>query len=145
MEIDSRNRDMPPDAINRQHQEGIEDPLLEVGNAEDVLDRVDHARLAPAASEPLTRTSALPPAATILATACLLNRCALTTRAFLISPSPRILRPASSFLRTPASSRPSGVIGPSSLSRSPTLTTAKTLRKMLVNPRFGIRRCSGIW
>src|SRR6185436_14157649 len=75
----------------------------------------------------------------------LLNRCAFTTRGFVSSPSPRILTPARSFLTSPSFSRRSGVISPVSFSSDPTFTTAYSVLNRLVNPRFGTRRCSGIW
>src|SRR5271169_2930263 len=47
---------------------------------------------------------------------------------------------------TPSSSNFSGVkLSPSSASSRPTFTIANSLRKILVNPRLGNRRCSGIW
>ena len=60
-------------------------------------------------------------------------------------PSPRTFT-GSFALMTPALRRTSGVIvvSPSSASRS-RLTIANSLRKMFVKPRFGMRRCSGIW
>src|SRR6266568_2140942 len=63
--------------------------------------------------------SARPPARAIFSRADLLKRCALTTMGLVISPS-------------------------SALS-APRLTTAYSLRNRFVNPRFGTRRCSGIW
>src|SRR5258708_7646553 len=65
------------------------------------------------------------------------------------SPSPRIFTGCFALI-TPALRSTPGVMGaacnssPSATSRS-RLTMLNSLRKMLVKPRFGMRRCSGIW
>src|SRR5437879_222626 len=89
--------------------------------------------------------SARPPARAIFSRADLLKRCAFTTIGLVSSPSPSTLRPERSFFTRPSSTRRSGVISPSSALSAPRLTTAYSLRNRLVNPRFGTRRCSGIW
>src|SRR3989442_4844431 len=88
--------------------------------------------------------SARPPARAIFSRADLLKRCAFTTIGLVSSPSPSTLTPESSFFTRPSLTRRSGVISPSSALSAPRLTTAYSLRNMLVNPRFGTRRCSGI-
>src|SRR5580700_9142191 len=62
-----------------------------------------------------------------------------------ISPSPRIFT-GCLVLMTPALRSISGVmvVSPSAASFS-RFTMLNSLRKMLVNPRLGMRRCSGIW
>src|SRR3989442_7006326 len=89
--------------------------------------------------------SARPPARAIFSRADLLKRCAFTTIGLVSSPSPSTLTPESSFFTRPSLTRRSGVISPSSALRAPTLTTASSLRNRFVKPRFGTRRCSGIW
>src|SRR5580698_8029581 len=61
------------------------------------------------------------------------------------SPSPRILT-GCLVLMTPALRKTSGVmvVSPRPASRS-RFTMLNSLRKMLVKPRLGMRRCSGIW
>src|SRR6202034_78085 len=61
-------------------------------------------------------------------------------------PSPSTLMRPSRFFTRPSSVNFSKVssFSPSSASRS-RFTTAYSVRKMLVKPRFGMRRCSGIW
>ena len=58
MEVHSGDRDMPADAVDRQHQEGEDDSLPEIGDAEDVLDRFDHASFGFSAGRAATMTSA---------------------------------------------------------------------------------------
>src|SRR6202030_1534659 len=62
------------------------------------------------------------------------------------SPSPRILMSALALLMMPALTSTSGVTSfcPSSAMRS-RFTTSYPTRKMLWKPRFGKRRCNGIW
>src|SRR6185369_1025515 len=91
------------------------------------------------------RTSTLPPALVIFSWADLENLWAWTVSGALNSPSPRILIGDLPFT-TPALRRTSGVIvvspKPASFSR---LTIVYSVRKMLAKPRFGRRRCNGIW
>src|SRR5579885_986349 len=90
-------------------------------------------------------TSALPPALVIFSCADLENLCACTFTFFFSSPSPRILTSAPSFARpalTSDSSVPSA--SPSSAMRS-RLRLVYSVRKILVKPRLGRRRWSGIW
>src|SRR5690349_10901206 len=90
-------------------------------------------------------TSVLPPALVIFSCADLENLCACTVIAVVNSPSPRILTRRLA-LASPAFCNTSGLIvfspSPASLSR---FTTLNSSRKMLVKPRFGKRRCNGIW
>src|SRR5215469_11329156 len=89
--------------------------------------------------------SALPPAFSIFSCADLENLCACTESAELNSPSPSTLT-RSFFPASPFWTSNSRVIldSPSSASRS-TLITVYSVRKMLVKPRLGRRRCRGIW
>src|SRR3954469_19290824 len=90
------------------------------------------------------RTSNFPPALVIFSSADLENLCACTVRADFNSPSPRTLI-RSFLLHSPAFTRTSKlmVFSPSP-ARSPTFTTEYSVRKMLVKPRLGRRRCKGI-
>src|SRR5690349_1387674 len=90
-------------------------------------------------------TSALPPALVIFSCADLENLCACTFTFFLSSPSPRTFTSAPSFA-SPALTSESSVTSasPSSAMRS-RLRMVYSVRKILLKPRFGRRRCSGIW
>ena len=91
------------------------------------------------------KTSNLPPALVIFSWADLENLWACTVMAPVSSPSPRILTGCLVVI-TPALRSTSGVIvvSPSAASFS-RFTMLYSLRKMLVNPRLGMRRCRGIW
>src|SRR5207248_11438346 len=72
------------------------------------------------------------------------NLCACTLMADLSSPSPRTFT-RSFLLQMPAFTRTSMVtVFSPSPARSPTFTTEYSVRKMLVKPRLGRRRCKGI-
>src|SRR5208337_4434514 len=133
--IDPRSRDVAANAIHRQQAEREQHALAKVRNAEDVRQLLEH----------YCKTSNLPPALVIFSCADLENLCACTVSAIESSPSPRILT-GCLVLMTPALRNTSGVMvvspRPASLSR---FTMLNSLRKMLVNPRLGIRRWSGIW
>src|SRR4051795_886386 len=90
------------------------------------------------------KTSNLPPDFVIFSWADFENLCAWTVMADLSSPSPRILS-LRLVLITPALRSTSGliVLSPRSASFS-RFTMLYSSRKMLVNPRFGTRRCNGI-
>src|SRR5579863_7186595 len=138
---------MSAQPVNREHGQREQHPLAQVGDAEDVR------QLPPDWKHSLLshycKTSTLPPALVIFSCADLENLCACTVMAIVNSPSPRIFT-GSLALITPALRSTSGVIGsacrsaPSAASRS-RLTMLNSLRKILVKPRFGMRRCSGIW
>src|SRR6185369_5327365 len=132
--VDARRRDLAADPVDREQTEGEEHPLPEVRNVENVAETFDHAG----------SSSQRPPAASILARAEALNLWAETVRAFDSSPLPRTLTGWPRRTR-PRSARASGVMAPSKSARSETLTTATSTFQMLVKPRFGTRRSSGIW
>src|ERR1019366_1513167 len=91
-------------------------------------------------------TCAVPPDAWIFSSADLEKWWASTVILRVNKPVPRIFRPSRTLWITPVPSRPSTVnVSPSSFSSWPRLTMANCFLKMLVNPRFGRRRCSGIW
>ena len=80
--IDARGRDVAPDPVDRQQAEGEQDPLAQVRDGEDVAETLlNHA----------CSSSQVPPAASILARADLLNLFAVTRSALPISPSPSTL------------------------------------------------------
>src|ERR1700690_3488104 len=138
---------MPAQSVNREHRQRKQDPLAQVRDAEDVRQLPPDWKYS-ALSSHYCKTSTLPPALVIFSVADLENLCACTVIAIANSPSPRIFT-GSFALITPALRNTSGVIGaacsspPSATSRS-RLTILNSLRKMLVNPRFGMRRCKGI-
>src|SRR5690606_36053185 len=81
--------------VDRQQTQHEEDPLAQVRDVEDVLQRLDHR----------ATTSQVPPAAVILSRAPWVKCCATTCSGRSISPPPRILRPSRPSRRTiPASS-----------------------------------------
>src|ERR1700741_5684010 len=125
---------MSAQSVDEQQAEREQDALAQIRNPKDVCQLVKH----------YCKTSTLPPALVIFSCADLENLCALTVIAVFNSPSPRILT-GCLVLITPALRSTSGliVVSPSSTSRS-RLTMLYSLRKMLVKPRFGMRRCSGI-
>src|SRR5207245_1881569 len=126
--------DVPAQPVDRQDAESEQHALAKVGNPEDVRQLFQH----------YSKTSNLPPALVIFSSAVFENLCAFTVNAVFRSPVPRIL---TFFLvrTTPAFRRTSGVISvsPTASSRS-RFTTAYSSRKIFLNPRFGMRRCSGI-
>src|SRR5438067_3329882 len=92
--------------------------------------------------------SALPPAARIFAAAFPLNLCARTVSAFVTSPRASTLTGRSAPWTSPRSRRSSGVTTAPASNFAPSasrLTTAYSTRNGLWKPRFGTRRCSGIW
>src|ERR1019366_3663347 len=91
-------------------------------------------------------TCAVPPDAWIFSSADLENWWASTVILRVNTPVPRIFRPSWTLWITPEASRLSTLnVSPSSFSNWPRLTMANCFLKMLVNPRFGSRRCNGIW
>src|ERR1700686_1660846 len=130
--LHSRSGQVPAQSVYEQQSQSKQDAPAQVWNAEDVSQFVEH----------YCKTSTLPPALVIFSCADFENLCACTMMATLSSPSPRIFT-GCLVLMTPALRRTSGVIvvSPSSTRRS-RLTMLNSLRKMLVKPRFGIRRCS---
>src|SRR5579863_7511655 len=130
---------MPAQPVDRKHGQREQYPLAQVGDTEDVRQLFKH----------YCKTSILPPALVIFSSAVLENLCACTVMATVSSPSPRILTGCLALI-TPALRSTSGVIGEFSNSspkatRRSRLTMLNSLRKMLVKPRLGMRRCSGIW
>src|SRR3954447_16533061 len=92
-------------------------------------------------------TSAVPPAAAIFSAALPLNLCARIVSFLLMSPRARTLIEPERPTR-PRSRSSSGVTSVPSSKRSAIasrLTTSYSTRNGLWNPRFGTRRCSGIW
>src|SRR5208337_3419113 len=133
--IDPRSRDVAANAIHRQQAEREQHALAKVRNPENVRQLFEH----------YCKTSNLPPALVIFSCAVFENLCACTVIAAVSSPVPRILTGDLPFT-TPAFFNTSGVISvsPSAASRS-RFTMSYSSRKMLVKPRFGTRRCNGIW
>src|SRR5262249_9831841 len=134
--VDARRRDGDPDPVHGQHPGGKEEPLLELLDTQRVGEPGGHAM-----------TSTVPPLASIAAFADSLKPCALTGRACSTVPLPRILtrllclpaRPAS------ASAARSTTLPAAKRPRLARFTTSNSLRNGLRKPRFGRRRCSGIW
>src|SRR5690606_35823368 len=93
------HRYMQPDYEHTEHQEYECYPLFQVRHSESSQKRCQH----------YDNTSVLPPAAFIFSSAVLLNLCAFTVRAFVISPSASTFSPSSSFFMIPISFRSSGV------------------------------------
>src|SRR5262249_20358253 len=133
--IDTRRWKVTAEPIDKQQPQRKQDSLTQIRNAKDVRQLLQH----------YCKTSTLPPALVIFSCADLENLCALTVRATVSSPSPKTFT-GCFVLITPALRSTSGliVVSPNSASRS-RLTMLNSLRKMFVNPRFGNRRCSGIW
>src|SRR5208283_1635646 len=133
--VDPGRRDVAADAIHRQQAEREQHALAQVGNPEDVRQLIQH----------YCKTSNLPPALVIFSCADFENLCACTVIAVVSSPLPRTLTGCLPFT-TPAFFSTSGVISvsPSVASRS-RFTTSYSSRKMFLKPRFGTRRCNGIW
>src|SRR5262249_47688693 len=145
-------------AVNRQHRQREQHALAKIRYTKNIcqfLNLLIHFFLvffSPLGSSGLASagvtppiTSALPPALVIFSCADLENLCACTFNAAFNSPSPRIL--IRSFLPArPLFTSTSGVIffSPKAARRS-RLTIWYSVRKMLVKPRLGKRRCSGIW
>ena len=110
-------------------------------------------RGAAGAGGPLLRggrsVSALPPAAWIFSAALPLNLSAWTVSAIAISPRPSTLTGSLWLLETrPRSRSTSGVtVAPASNAAASVsrLITTYSVRNGLWKPRFGTRRCSGIW
>src|ERR1017187_6765371 len=128
-------RDVRTDPVDREQPEREEHTLPQVRDREDVAERLEdlHYR---------ATTSQRPPAASIFFFAPSVKWCAETTSAFLSSPEPRTFTPWLVFL-TPAFLRASRVTASPALnmrSRASTLTVDHSLRKIFVNPRFGMRR-----
>src|SRR5271157_5623803 len=94
----------------------------------------------------LLTTSTLPPAFSIFSWADLENLWARTVMALENSPWPSTFTGDFLELTTPALRSSSGVISLSPrLASRPRFTTSYSVLKMLVKPRLGRRRCSGIW
>src|SRR5271169_5791623 len=138
---------MSAQPVHREHRQREQNPLPQVGNAEDVRQFPPDWKYSALASH-YCKTSTLPPALVIFSSADLENLCACTVIAIVSSPSPRIFT-GNLALIAPALRSTSGVMGeacssaPSATSLS-RLTMLNSLRKMLVKPRFGMRRCNGI-
>src|SRR5439155_16222297 len=133
--VHARGRNVSAQPVHRQQGQRKQDAFTQVRNSEDVRQLLKH----------YCKTSNLPPALVIFSCADFENLCACTVIADLSSPSPRILT-GCLVLITPALRSTSGVmvVSPSAARRS-RLTMLNSLRKILVKPRLGMRRCSGIW
>src|SRR5262245_30298216 len=93
-------------------------------------------------------TCAWPPAAAIFCAAEPLNLCACTVNFLARSPRPSTLMGAFATRTSPRSRSTSGVTHDPASKTSPSVsrfTTAYSTLNGLWNPRFGTRRCSGIW
>ena len=103
----------------------------------------------PSGREAFRGTSdAVPPAAAIFSAALPLNLWAETVSALLTSPRASTLIGARRSETSPDARRVSGSTTAPASKRSAMLsrlTTAYSIRKMLLKPRFGTRRWSGIW
>src|SRR5258705_2858743 len=126
---------MSAQAVYGQQPQRKQNALAQVRNAKDVCQFLQHDY----------RTSNLPPALVIFSCADLENLCACTVSAAVNSPSPSTFTGCLPLI-TPALRSTSGVMVVSprvaSFSR---FTMLNSWRKMLVNPRLGMRRCKGIW
>src|SRR6202035_749902 len=137
--IDSWSRKMPAQPVHEEHPQSKQDAFAQIRNPENVSQFVEH----------YCKTSTLPPALVIFSSADFENLCACTVIAAFNSPSPRIFT-GCLVLITPALLSTSGVMvvpensSPITPSRC-RLTMLNSLRKILVKPRFGMRRCNGIW
>src|ERR1700689_4044727 len=133
---------MPAQPVHEQHSQSEQDAFAQIRNPEDIRQFFEH--YCPAFTTGFTaftsKTSTLPPALVIFSCAAFENLCACTVSATVSSPSPRIFT-GCLVLMTPALRSTSGVIvvspSPASFSR---FTMLNSLRKMLVNPRLGMRR-----
>src|SRR5262249_12183612 len=136
--VDPGGRDVRPEAVHGEHHEREDDPLAQVRDREDVREALEGAHRG--------ITSQRPPAASIRALAPAENLWAETVSALPISPPPRILTGRLARARR-FSARAAGVTADpaSKRSRSERFTMSYSTRKMLVNPRLGMRRWSGIW
>ena len=133
-------RGTPPSSAEREQH-----AVAQLRDGEDVLQAVVHtsyaSRLQPIAS-------AVPPAAAIFSAALPLNLCARTVSALAISPRASTLTGRRALLTRPALAQQlrrhdrAGVEHARAVSR---FTTAYSTRNGLWKPRFGTRRCSGIW
>ena len=134
--IHARQRDERTEPVHEQQKEGKEDLLANILR----LPRVDQSRKH-------QTTSAVPPAASMAFWAVSENFAALTSKRLVNSPRPRTLRPSFSILlMMPAFFRDSALTAEpsSSLLRSAMFTMLYSLAKILVKPRLGKRRVSGI-
>src|SRR5262249_38169554 len=137
LRVDAGRRNVSAQPVDRQQQEREHDPLAQIGDAEDVREALERAQRG--------NTSQRPPAASIPALAEAENLCAETVSAFWIFPSPRILTGRFFRVRRRSDSASGVTAAPASnRSRSERFTMSYSTRKMLVKPRLGSRRWSGI-
>src|SRR5262249_32500341 len=135
-DVHTRHRDVVAEAVHRQHPQREQHAVPQIGDREDVLQAVVHS------------CSVTPPAAAIFSAAFPLNLCARTVSAFPTSPRPRTLTFPLPPGTSPCSRSRSGVMTVPASKRRPSvsrLTTSNSTRNGLWKPRFGTRRCSGIW
>src|SRR5262249_2045943 len=127
LRVDSRNRDMPTDAVNGEKRKREKNALAQIRNPKNIGELIEH----------YSRTSNLPPALVIFSCADLENLWACTVIADFNSPSPKILT-GRLVLITPALRSTSGLIVVSPMAASfSRFTMLYSWRKMLLNPRFG--------
>src|SRR4029077_7206230 len=133
--VDARGRNVAAQPVHRQHGQRGQNALTQIGDAKYVGQFLEH----------YCKTSNLPPALVIFSCADLENLWACTVTPDLIAPSARIFT-GCVVLITPALRSTSGlmVVSPRAANVS-RFTIEYSLRKMLVKPRLGMRRCSGIW
>src|SRR5207249_8767440 len=142
-DVDPRHDDVAADTIDEQQREREQNPVPQLGDGEDVLQAVVDCH-----GNPYAINSAFPPAAWSFSEALPLNLCARTVSFFVMSPRARILMGALPPATIPCSRSSSGVttVPASNFAASESrLTTSYSTRNGLWNPRFGTRRCSGIW
>src|SRR5581483_7817728 len=136
-DVHARRRNVVSHAVHGKQAERVQHAVAKIADGEDVLQAVVHASC-----------SVAPPAAAIFSAAFPLNLCARTVSAFAISPRPSTLIFLFALCTRRCSRSSSGVTTVPASNRSPSvsrLTTSYSTRNGLWNPRFGTRRCSGIW
>src|SRR5438309_560540 len=134
VDVHARRRDVRPDPVNHEAQQGKEELFLELRDLEQIGNRRRHA--------------IVPPACSILDLALAETATPLTTNFRPeTSPVPSSLIGWSGRRTSPAPKSVSGVTSTPSASstRWRTFTTCAGCLNGLVKPRLGIRRMSGIW
>src|SRR6185295_17510104 len=136
-QVHARHRDVVPDAVDREHAQREQHAVAQIRDGEDVFQAIVH-----------DNCSVAPPAAAIFSAALPLNLCAWTVSALPISPRPSTFTFCLPRDTIPRSRSRSGVITVPASNRRPSVsrfTTSYSTRNGLWKPRFGTRRCSGIW
>src|SRR5262249_35244840 len=135
--VDAGNRDVLPDSIHAEQAQREQHAVAQIGNGKEVLQALVHASC-----------SVAPPAAAIFSAAFPLNLCACTVSFLPTSPRARTLIRVAPPGTIPFSRSRSGVTTVPASNFAPSvsrLTTSYATRNGLWKPRFGTRRCSGIW